>query len=193
MGAAGGGVRAWAGLSRVGVVAAVLFAGWAVAVMRGDLVGFDDAVRGAVHGWAGAGVTGFAEGVTWLGTLGVLALIGAGLLVWCVRGGRREEAAVLGVVMAVAIVVENALKFGLRRARPIPFFGVDPVTYSFPSGHSLFSLCFYGTLGVFAWRRGHRAVAGGLLVLVGVIGWSRVYLGVHYPSDVVGGIWWRPR
>jgi membrane-associated phospholipid phosphatase len=57
--------------------------------------------------------------------------------------GLRRQAAMLIITMAGAVVIENGLKLLVHRARPEPFFGVvAPETYSFPSGHTLFSTCF---------------------------------------------------
>ena len=91
-----------------------------------------------------------------------------------------------------ALVLDLSLKYAFHRARPAPFFGPLPHTYSFPSGHALFSFCFYGVLaGLLADRV--RSFKLRILVwtlaalLVAAIGVSRIYLGVHYPSDVIAG------
>jgi undecaprenyl-diphosphatase len=96
------------------------------------------------------------------------------------------------VNLAGAVVLDLTLKFAFHRSRPVPFFGPVPRTYSFPSGHSLFSFCFYGVLaGLLAGRV--RSVPARVLIwltaalLVLAIGLSRIYLGVHYPSDVIAG------
>ena len=87
-------------------------------------------------------------------------------------------------------------------ARPRPYFEhplVLETSYSFPSGHATMSLIFYGMLAYFCvlalrtWRA-RTAVIFGASLLVLLIGFSRIYLGVHYFSDVVagfasGGIW----
>ncbi len=80
-------------------------------------------------------------------------------------------------------------------ARPRPHFErplVVETSYSFPSGQAMASLVVYGILAYFATLafkgRGRRAVSvGGAAVLVVLIGFSRLYLGAHYVSDVVGG------
>jgi undecaprenyl-diphosphatase len=95
--------------------------------------------------------------------------------------------------MAGASVLDTVLKLAFHRARPEPYFGyVLPESYSFPSGHALFSFCFF-TAGaaLLAPRLQHSAlrwlvwaVAASLIL---AIGFSRIYLGVHYPSDVLAG------
>jgi undecaprenyl-diphosphatase len=173
-------------------IAAALFCGLAVAVETNGLAGYDEAVRMEVHSLAWPLLTLLAEKLTWLGSLGVLALFGVVAVAVLVHAGRRDGAVLLTVTMVGALVLENGLKFSFQRVRPPPFFGPEPVTYSFPSGHALFSLCFYGGLAIAA----ARAVQSGVMkkgiwiatvLLVLAIGVTRIYLGVHYPSDVLGG------
>jgi undecaprenyl-diphosphatase len=104
----------------------------------------------------------------------------------------RRAALWMVVTILGALVLDLSLKYAFHRHRPIPFFVAVPHTYSFPSGHSLFSFCFYGVLaGLLAGRIGSRL--GRVLIwtlaalLVAAIGLSRIYLGVHYPSDVIAG------
>ena len=173
-------------------IAAALFCGLAVAVETNRLTGFDEAIRMELHSLATPHLTLLAEKVTWLGTLGVLALFGVVAVAVLVHARRRDGAVFLTVTMVGALVLENGLKFSFQRVRPPPFFGSEPATYSFPSGHALFSLCFYGALAIAASRSMQSAamktglwIATVLLVLA--IGGTRIYLGVHYPSDVLGG------
>jgi len=95
--------------------------------------------------------------------------------------------------MAGASILLFTLKNIFQRARPQPFFEtLLPASYSFPSGHSLLSFCFYGALAAIVTRRIERRLfqvivwtfAGSLVALIGL---SRIYLGVHYPSDVLAG------
>jgi undecaprenyl-diphosphatase len=174
------------------VLAATLFCGLAAAMETNRLVGFDEAVRLEVHRLESPLLTLLAEKVTWLGTLGVLAIFGAVAVTVLARAGRRDSALLLTATMVGALVLENGLKLLFERARPPAFFGWEPETYSFPSGHALFSLCFYGVLAIAAARAVRcRAMKAGIwiaaVLLVLAIGWTRIYLGVHYPSDVLGG------
>lgn len=145
-----------------------------------------------LHSLASPLLTLLAEKLTWLGSLSVLALFGVVAVAVLVYAGRRDGAVLLTVTMVGALVLENGLKFSFQRVRPLPFFGSEPLTYSFPSGHALFSLCFYGGLVIAAARSMRSgAIKIGIwlatVFLVLVIGGTRIYLGVHYPSDVLGG------
>lgn len=169
-----------------------LFCALAVATLSGHLPAFDAGARAAAHTLAGPDMTLAMSGITRLGSVAVLTalsvLTGGGLYAM----GRRRDAVSLTVVMAGAIVLNNTLKYTLHRTRPDPFFGAMPETYSFPSGHTLFSTCFYVTLAwLLAARLEHRGARVALwtaaLALPAAIGFSRVYLGVHYPTDVLAG------
>ena len=97
-------------------------------------------------------------------------------------------------MVAGSLFFNDELKLLVRRPRPAPFFDVVlPSSYSFPSGHALLSSSLYGTMAYFASRRAlttarRVAIWAGALVLIAVICFSRVYLGVHYPADVAGGL-----
>lgn len=170
----------------------LLFIALAAAVLFGASDGLDASVRSAVNSWATPALTVFFMFVTQLGSVAVvyaLAIVEAAALLFL---GRRHDALYLAGVMVAAGVVNNAVKFAVARGRPEPFFGELPSSYSFASGHALYAGCVYGVLGALiaaempkAWQR--TAVLAATLVLIGTIGVSRVYLGVHYPTDVLAG------
>lgn len=165
---------------------------WLIAeVTLGDTRGFDFWVRDGIHSVASPALTTLAQAITLLGSILFLSIAFAVSLVAFLLARLWQEAVRLAYVMAGAVGLENALKFSIRRVRPDAFFGVDPTTYSFPSGHSLLSFCFYLTLVALAARHlptfGRRALWCVAALLILAIGLSRIYLGVHYPTDVIGG------
>ena len=96
------------------------------------------------------------------------------------------------ICLAGGVVLNYVLKNLFERVRPDFLRVVDAAGYSFPSGHAMVSLCFYGMVGFLAARslkRGSQRLAVLITVslLVAAIGISRIYLGVHYASDVVAG------
>jgi len=146
-----------------------------------------DAGGSATKGGCGSTFLGSAPFLTGATVSVVVGLwIGVGVKRW------RREAYAVGVVMIGEVVLENGLKLIFARPRPPAFFGADPASFSFPSGHALASMCFYGVVAILAARhastRGRSAAtwmaAGLVIVLVGV---SRIYIGMHYPSDVLAG------
>ncbi len=164
------------------------------------LMHVDSHVQAAIHGEASPGLTGLMFALTWIGSPKILfplvPLIGA--LFWWRR--LRQEALVLMVAMAGAGALNTLLKMHFRRVRPdIPWAFVHEHSFSFPSGHSVYAVVLYGTLAYLGmrylrplgWRVAIVLAAAGLIL---GIGFSRIYLGAHYPSDVaagylVGSIW----
>ncbi|MBV9455281.1 MAG: bifunctional DedA family/phosphatase PAP2 family protein [Rubrobacter sp.] len=164
------------------------------------LVRFDETTAVMLHAQATPAFTAVFFLITSLGTLEVLGTLG--LLVAGIYSLRRRWLYV--GTWIVALAGGEALDRLLKEifARPRPFFA-DPLlletTYSFPSGHAMMSLVAYGMLTYFAVlvlrsSQARVAVVFGIAVLVLLIGFSRIYLGVHYFSDViagfaVGGVW----
>lgn len=175
----------------IAVLAIFLFAWLAENVALQHTGKFDSSVRTAVHACASPDLTRLMFAISFMGSGGLV--VSAVVAFALFRHFQWRRAAIwLVVTLAGALVLDLTLKFAFHRPRPIPFFGPIPGSYSFPSGHSLFSFCFYGVLaGLLAGRV--RSMTSRVLtwlaaaVLVLAIGLSRIYLGVHYPSDVIAG------
>lgn len=174
-------------------VALIVFAWLALAVPLGQTLLFDIAVRDHIHDWASPPLTAVMLSVTEMGEPLFLAIVTLSIA-WplAVKGGKRQVLK-LAVATLTALLADELLKLLFHRIRPAAFFGyLEPASYSFPSGHAMLSTCYYGLLAaILAARiqaRAGRAVlwAAGV-ILVAAIGFSRLYLGVHYATDVIAG------
>lgn len=175
----------------VAVLSLFLFAWIAEDVAHDRTMKFDLAVRGTIHSYASPALTKVMVALSFAGGdgLAIAAICAEGLFLWL---RWRRAALWLVTTIAGAILLSVTLKYAFHRPRPLAFFGSLPHTYSFPSGHSLFSFCFYGVLAGLLIDRTKSRVLRILIwvcaaMLVGAIGLSRIYLGVHYPSDVIAG------
>lgn len=173
------------------VLSLFLFGGIAEEMLQGSTVRFDLAVRGWVHQFASPEMTRAMTAISLLGyNVLIVELVIALAVFWSLRW--RRAAAWLAVTMAGALAMDLALKYAFHRPRPQVFYGAEPQSYSFPSGHALCSFCFYGVLAGLVAARTKRlalriAAGAAAAILVVAIGLSRIYLGMHYPSDVIAG------
>ena len=175
----------------VAMMATFLFAWIADSVVDQHSRNFDIVVRTAIHHYASPAMTRVMFAITFMGNpgLALVAILAVGIFLY-VRWYRATTW--LLITLAGATILDLSLKLAFHRARPTPYFGALPRTYSFPSGHALYSLCFYGVLAGLLVHRTRSLVlriviwtVAALLVLA--IGISRICLGVHYPTDVLGG------
>ena len=116
-----------------------------------------------------------------IGRIAILAVVFP-LLLW---RQRRADALWLALMMAGGTALNLILKQLFAAPRPDLLPHLDVVhSYSFPSGHAAGNMMLFGALAMLAARRSVYWAAGGMIALIGV---SRVWLGVHWPSDVMAG------
>lgn len=170
----------------------LLFAWLAEEMLASRIQQFDITVRSNIHQHATTLLTTSMGIITNLGNWPVIMFGTIGLLLLFWHRGARDYVQLTLITMTGAGILDGTLKLAFHRLRPDPFFGTRPTTYSFPSGHALISLCFYGLIAGMlslrlqkAWQR--VAVWTVAVLLVVLIGFSRIYLGVHWPSDVLAG------
>lgn len=175
-------------------VAGLIFFGWLTEEMKeGETQRFDDAARLFVHQFASPALTEAMRFASFLGSMLFLGIFGAIVFVcfWLLK--RRRAAWLFAVTMGGAGILLLTLKTVIHRARPEPYFDtILPASYSFPSGHALASFCFYGALAAIITARVENVRVRVVVwicaaLIVAWIGISRVYLGVHFPSDVLAG------
>jgi membrane-associated phospholipid phosphatase len=170
--------------------------GWAFGLLAEEVAegdtGLDNRIANELHEHATRPLTEFFEAVTTLGNGIVLAGVAAIAAYLLVRRRYYTEAVLMVLAYGGAQVLSFSLKLAFRRDRP---FFTDPLatlsTYSFPSGHATVSIAVYGALTLVLLRRlrGPARVVclAAAVLLVSLIGFSRMYLGVHFLSDVLAG------
>ena len=172
-----------------------LFAALVDAVLESDsIVNFDLAAAAWIHARVTPSGLRVFQIIADIGSPIAVSLLVVAMTIWCWR--RRERVLAIGVV-AICVgeaLLDAVLKMVIRRNRPE--FGASFLhgqSFSFPSGHAFGSIVAYGLLAylLIAFyhpaRRARRVIHAGVSALVVAIGVSRIYLGVHYPSDVIGG------
>jgi undecaprenyl-diphosphatase len=176
-----------------GLIASLVVLGSVAADVRDqEVFALDTWATPFLHGIASPSLDAVMNWLTWMGSSAVIVpafAVVAVLLLW----RRRPGAAIfLAVACAGALVLNVAMKVFFQRPRPsLPWASVLP-DYSFPSGHTMNAVVFYLALSLIVWsilgrRVGLLAMAVAAVLALGV-GISRIYLGYHYLTDVVGGI-----
>ena len=181
----------------LGLVAAIgilIFFAWLTdEVLEGDTRAFDEATRAAVHQLASPTLTTLMRGISYLGSTRFLLAATIVMVLAFIFWRLRREAVLLSVTMIGAAILNITLKLAFKRVRPEPFFNLaTPKSFSFPSGHSLASFCFFAGLAAILnarveSRRLRVAIASAAGVIIFLIGLSRIYLGVHHATDVIAG------
>jgi membrane-associated phospholipid phosphatase len=163
--------------------------------VREDELGAFDAPVMAVVARARGGLDSVMLALTHLGDARSMTLIAVAVVVACLVRRRWHAAAFMAVAPGGAALLNLGLKLLFHRARPdasLLYLIETPSSFSFPSGHAMGSAGVLSSVVVLLYALGlprpYRTIAVGLVVVTGIgIALSRVYFGVHYPSDVLGG------
>jgi undecaprenyl-diphosphatase len=154
-------------------------------------VGVDTGASQFLHGYSSAPLDAAMMLASFLGSAYFVIPMLALAAILLLRRRRLAEAIYLSTAYAGSGALNYVLKLFFHRLRPDLPWSPGTQDFSFPSGHAMNSFTFYVGLAVVVWlvagrRAGITALAGGLLVVL-LVGLSRVYLGYHYVSDVLGG------
>lgn len=161
-------------------------------VINRELSAFDNDIYRFVAGFIGEDMTDFMTFLSYCGSGPVLVII---TLVLIIAVHRSKKYAfygwMAGANLVAGTILNTAFKMLFHRERPDILRLIDITGFSFPSGHSMIGLCFYGFLAYIFWAnmksRWRYLPAAAAAILIVSIGISRIYLGVHYASDVIGG------
>ncbi|WP_238649851.1 phosphatase PAP2 family protein [Paenibacillus piscarius] len=165
----------------------------AMLVMLGGAAGFDRAVIGFVQSMESPPLTALAKGLSLVGSS--MLAVGISLVTMLILFFALKHRMELVLFLCVGLgsqLLNTLLKQWFHRERPSIHRLIEQAGYSFPSGHSMAAFSLYGVIAYLLWRHMRSGSERVLLILftvlmTGGIGWSRIYLGVHYPSDVIGG------
>lgn len=154
---------------------------------------FDSMVISAVQGLETPGLTKVMKLFTFIGSTRVVIILSLVLLLFLYKIlYHRLELILFVSVIAGAGILNGVLKHFFQRTRPNLHRLIEISGYSFPSGHAMSAFAFYGVLAFLLWRHISTRIGRTILIIVScfmilAIGISRIYLGVHYPSDIIGG------
>lgn len=154
-------------------------------IMQGDIIGYKMISTFLISDF----VTPIAKFITNFGGAVFLSIATIALLL--LIKNKKIGLSIFSNIVIITIL-NQLLKRILRRPRPTELRIVEETGYSFPSGHSMVSMAFYGYLIYLIYRYiKNKYIKWSLIVLLSIliclIGISRIYLGVHYTSDVLGG------
>lgn len=158
-----------------------------------EIRGFDNRIISFVQGKISDRLTSVMLVITFFGSVKGVAIITIIVILILFFSRHRLLCLFLAVTIGIGAGVFNRiLKLYFKRERPDIHPIIQENGFSFPSGHSMGSMILYGSLAFILvklakhnWSKGIGILVG--IIIIFVVGVSRIYLGVHYPSDVVGG------
>lgn len=178
-------------VSLLALAAAVVFVSIAEEVLDKETSAFDRSVSLAIHRLDSPFMDFTMRLFTTVGSIKIVVLPLAVVFIATLRRRDTRAAWSLVAVFAASETINWVLKHLVARARPSLFEEIATLhTYSFPSGHAMTGAAVYGMIGVVLAReypRWRRTLTVAVPALVFLIGLSRIFLGVHWPTDVLAG------
>lgn len=165
------------------------FAALALNVDERQILAMNAAVRTVVAGVQSSLLHSVFSALSCAGSVAVLGPMAAVAILWVWRRGASDRSALAGVMSMSSVLVTFTLKAIFHRARPLGAGAFPELGYSFPSGHSLNTMAIGVTVAYVSYREGlaPRWVVSAAVIFSLLVGVSRVYLDVHWATDVIGG------
>ncbi|MWV43667.1 phosphatase PAP2 family protein [Paenibacillus sp. HJL G12] len=180
-------------LTMTSLILGVFFIIMTILIVTNHIAWFDNAVISAVQGMETGWLTSFMKVFTFIGSsLMAVVLSALAFFFLMIVMKHRRELIMFVVAVGGSEIWNLILKNIIQRARPNTHRLIEISGFSFPSGHSMAAFSLYGAITFLLWRHIPSFAGRIAMIIIGValtllIGISRIYLGVHYPSDVLGG------
>lgn len=174
-------------------ISLLVFGFLAYFVSGNEIIRFDSKIIAFIQSFESNQLTTIMKFLSFVGSTPVVIILSILILFLLYKVFKNRHELVLFVAALVGSALLNLLlKEIFERARPDFHRLVEISGYSFPSGHAMNAFTFYGTVTFLLWRhvhvrRGRSALLLGSAIMVLGIGVSRIYVGVHYPTDIIGG------
>lgn len=175
----------------VSLVSLYLFLKIGDEVVNKDVLQIDSTLTAFIYSFRSPSMTSVMMFFTFLGS-GIALFVLSLIMITYIGAKRKKDAIIYLAILYSGILLNLILKIIYNRPRPSDLPLIHENTLSFPSGHAMNSFVFFAALSYFIFRETKNAkvtitVSILSIIVIGLIGLSRIYLGVHYPSDVIGG------
>ncbi len=168
----------------------LLFIATLILVLTNNIEAFDTKIYNLVTVYKNDTVTNIYKCITFFGSTTFIIIL---CLLFLIIFWKQKKGFVISVCLIVSTIINNIIKLLVRRERPLDIMLVEESTFSFPSGHTMASVSMYGLLIYLVWKsnlsKKFKIIITVLLsILTLAIATSRIYLGAHFASDIVGAI-----
>ncbi len=175
------------------IILLVLFITLTILVSFDYLETFDTFIYNALISLKSDSMTNIFKFITFFGSTLFIVLATVGLFLYFIIKKDKVKALLIGSMVIVSTIINNLIKIIVRRERPAVLHLVVEESFSFPSGHMMASVTLYGLLFYLVLKsnlkKGLKIFLGTILIILPIlIGLSRIYLGVHFASDILGAL-----
>jgi len=168
------------------VILSICFIVILILVLNGNISNFDNSIYSLISNTISNSMTSFMKIITFLGSAYTIITITVLLILF------SKDKIYFSINLIGIFLLNQLLKHIIQRPRPVDINIINESGYSFPSGHSMVSMAVYGLIIYYIYKNINNKRLKWILILllsilILLIGFSRIYLGVHFPSDVLGG------